>query len=310
MRPESTATAAVTERGSDGTTTDASIHDIGYRKYEGERLGRRYARRSLLTQSLRGAYGLGRSGKSKILPMLLFGATSLSALVLVAVVMMTDADNLPIKYTDYAFQTQPLIALYLAAMTPQSVSRDLRFRTIPLYFSRPLERVDYVLAKYGAMTSALLVFTVVPLLVLYIGALLAKLDFADQTGGFALGLVSVAVMSVVYAGIGLVVAALTPARGLSVAAIIGVLIIPAVATSVVQGIAVDQGVTEAVGWFGLASPTTLMDGLQSKFLGGTSGFPGEIVPGDAAGICYLLLPLALIIGSYAVLMRRYRKAGL
>lgn len=34
------------------------IHNIGYRGYDGPRLGRAYARRSLFSQSLRGAYGL------------------------------------------------------------------------------------------------------------------------------------------------------------------------------------------------------------------------------------------------------------
>ena len=35
------------------------IHNIGYRSYDGLRLGRSYATRSLYSQSLRGAYGLG-----------------------------------------------------------------------------------------------------------------------------------------------------------------------------------------------------------------------------------------------------------
>lgn len=41
------------------------IHNIGYRTYDGPRLGRSYATRSLYSQSLRGAYGLGRSVKSR-----------------------------------------------------------------------------------------------------------------------------------------------------------------------------------------------------------------------------------------------------
>ena len=36
-----------------------AIHDIGYRQYDGPRLGPAYIRRSLTVQSLRGAYGLG-----------------------------------------------------------------------------------------------------------------------------------------------------------------------------------------------------------------------------------------------------------
>ncbi|UGY92494.1 ABC transporter permease [Streptomyces gobiensis] len=306
QQPEATPTA-VAERGG---TNGASIHNIGYRNYEGARLGRGYVQRSLFAQSLRGAYGLGRSARSKALPMVLFGVMVVPVLIVVAVAVATNAKDLPMKYTDYALYTGPLIGLYLAGMAPQSVSRDLRFHTVPLYFSRPLERVDYVLAKYAAMASALFIFTATPLVVLYAGGLLAKLGFATQTKGLALGLVSVAVLSVLYAGIGLVIAALTPRRGFGVAAIIAVLTIPYFAVTTVQWIAWEQGAASAVSWLGLASPGTLMSGLQTKFLNGTSEFPGELVPSHAAGICYLLVTLALALGAYAVLMRRYRKAGL
>lgn len=288
----------------------ASIHNIGYRHYEGERLGRRYAVRSLFTQSLRGAYGLGRSAKSKVLPMILLGVMAAPALVIVAVSIVTDANHLPMDYTSYALNMMPLVGLYVAAMAPQSVSRDLRFRTTPLYFSRPLERDDYVWAKYGAMSAALLLFTGQPLLLMYVGGLLAKLGFVDQTKGLLLGLVMVTVFSVLHAGIALVVAAVTPRRGFGVAAIIAVLTIPYFAVGTVQWIVWDRGATGAVSWLGLGSPGTLMDGFQAKFLDGTSEFPGNTVPSHAAGLVYLLVIALLIVGSYVLLKLRYKKAGL
>ncbi|WP_101389207.1 ABC transporter permease [Streptomyces sp. TLI_146] len=286
------------------------IHNIGYRNYDGPRLGRAYARRSLFSQSLRGAYGLGRSAKSKVLPMLLFAVMCLPAAIMVAVAVATKANDLPVDYTRNAILMQAVIGLFIAAQAPQTVSRDLRFRTVPLYFSRPIERVDYVLAKFAAMASALFILTAAPLVVLYVGALLAKLDFADQTKGFAQGLVSVALLSLLFAGIGLVVSALTPRRGFGVAAVIAVLTISYGAVSAVQGVAFDQQSTGSIKWFGLFSPITLIDGVQTAFLGATSAFPGRVGPGAGAGVVYLLVVLALIAGSYAVLMRRYRKVGL
>ena len=65
------------------------IHNIGYRNYDGPRLGRSYATRSLYSQSLRGAYGLGRSVKSKVLPMLLFAVMCVPAAIMVAVAVAT-----------------------------------------------------------------------------------------------------------------------------------------------------------------------------------------------------------------------------
>ncbi|NBM17540.1 ABC transporter permease [Streptomyces sp. GC420] len=287
------------------------IHNIGYRKYDGPRLGRAHARRSLFSQSLRGAYGLGRSAKSKVLPMLLFGVMCVPAAIIVAVaIALPDASDLPIEYTRYAIVTQAVIGLYLASQAPQSVSRDLRFKTVPLYFSRPIERVDYVLSKYAAMASALFILTAVPLVILYVGALLAKFDFSDQTEGFAQGMVSVALLSVLFAGLGLVMAALTPRRGFGVAAVIGVLTISYGAVSTIQAIAWETGSPGAVAWLGLFSPITLIDGVQSAFLGATSAFPGGEGPSTGAGVVYLLVVLGLVAGSYGVLMRRYRKVGL
>ncbi|WP_405615475.1 ABC transporter permease [Streptomyces sp. NBC_01511] len=292
------------------STDLTQIHNIGYRNYDGPRLGRAYARRSLYSQSLRGSYGLGRSGKSKILPMILFAAMCLPAAIMVAFAVSTNLKTLPVPYTQYAIFTQAVIALFLAAQAPQSVSRDLRFKTVPLYFSRPIERVDYVVAKYGAMASALFVLTAAPLLVLYIGSLLAKMDFVDQTKGFGQGLVSIGLLSLLFGGLGLVTAALTPRRGFGVAAVIATLTITYGAVSTVQAIAYGTGSDSAVQWLGLFSPITLIDGVQTAFLGAKSSFPGEVGPSAGVGVVYLLVVLALVLGSYAVLMRRYRKVGL
>lgn len=294
-----------------GTSPTDVIHNIGYRKYEGPRLGRAYARQSLFSQSLRGAYGLGRSAKSKVLPMILLGAMCAPALIMVAVTVFTHMNRLPVAYTRYAVILQAVITLFVASQAPQSVSRDLRFKTTPLYFSRPIERIDYVAAKFAALATALFLLTALPLLILYIGALLAKLDFADQTAGFAKGLVSVVLLSLLFAGIGLVIAAVTPRRGFGVAAIIAVFVISYGAVSSVQGVAGSQEKYDVIGWLGLFSPITLIDGFQTWFLGARSAFPEASGPPNlAAGLAYLLILLGLVAACFGLLMRRYRKVGL
>ncbi|UXY28622.1 ABC transporter permease subunit [Streptomyces sp. HUAS TT20] len=286
------------------------IHNIGYRSYDGPRLGRAYARRSLYSQSLRGSYGLGRSVKSKVLPMLLFVVMCVPAAIMVAVAVATKAHELPVSYTRYAIVMQAVISLYIASQAPQSVSRDLRFKTVPLYFSRPIETADYVLAKFAALASAMFVLTAAPLLVMYVGSLLAKMGFAHQTREFGQGLVSVTLLSLLFAGIGLVIAAVTPRRGFGIAAVIAVLTISYGAVSTLQAIADTQGSSGAVPWIGLFSPVTLIDGVQSAFLGASSAFPGGVGPSDGEGAVYVLVVLGLIAASYGLLMRRYRKVGL
>lgn len=309
-QPEVAAPSGPAASAGAGTPPDV-IHNIGYRNYNGPRLGRGYARLALFSQSLRGAYGLGRSAKSKVLPMILFGAMCAPALIMVAVAIFADRTDLPVAYTRYAVILQAVITLFVAAQAPQSVSRDLRFKTTPLYFSRPIERVDYVAAKYAALTVALFLLTAIPLVILYVGALLAKLSFAHQTAGFAKGLVSVLLLSLLFAGIGLVIAAVTPRRGFGVAAIIAVFVVSYAAVSAVQGVASNQENYDAIGWLGLFSPITLVDGFQTWFLGATSAFPHASGPANAGvGLLYLLVLLAVIAGTFGLLMNRYRKVGL
>ncbi len=287
------------------------IHDIGYRTYDGPRLGRGYARLSLFSQSLRGAYGLGRSAKSKVLPMILLGVMCAPALIMVAVTIFTHMDKLPVEYTRYAVLLQAVITLFVASQAPQSVSRDLRFKTTPLYFSRPIERVDYVSAKYAALATALFLLTALPLVILYVGALLAKLGFAHQTAGFAKSLVSALLLSLLFAGISLVIAAVTPRRGFGVAAIIAVFVITYAAVSSVQGIAQNQERYHVIGWLGVFSPITLIDGFQTWFLGATSAFPHASGPSSTlAGLVYLLVLVGATAGCFGLLMRRYKKVGL
>ncbi|MFD4611889.1 MULTISPECIES: ABC transporter permease [unclassified Streptomyces] len=292
------------------TGDQTRIHNIGYRSYDGPRLGRAYARRSLYSQSLRGAYGLGRSVKSKVLPMLLFVVMCVPAAIIVAVAVATKAKDLPIEYTRYAIIMQGVISLYVASQAPQSVSRDLRFKTVPLYFSRPIETADYVRAKYAALASALFILTAAPLLVLYVGALLAKMDFADQTKGFAEGVVSVALLSLLFAGIALVIAAITPRRGFGIAAVIAVLVISYGAVSTLQAIAEVRNNSGAIPWIGLFSPVTLVDGVQTAFLGATSSAPGGVGPGSGQGVVHVLVALGVIAAAYGLLLRRYKKVGL
>ncbi len=242
--------------------------------------------------------------------MLLFVVMCVPAAIMVAVAVATKANALPLDYTRYAIVMQAVISLYVASQAPQSVSRDLRFKTVPLYFSRPIETADYVRAKFAALASALFILTAAPLLVLYVGALLAKLDFIDQTKGFAQGLVSVALLSLLFAGIGLVIASFTPRRGFGIAAVIAVLTITYGAVSTLQAIADAQGSSDAVPWIGLFSPITIVDGVQSAFLGATSAFPGGVGPSSAEGVVFVLLALGLIAASYGLLMRRYKKVGL
>ena len=282
-----------------------AIHDIGYRRYEGQRLGVRYIARSLTLHSLKGAFGLGRATRSKVVPLLLLAAMVVPAFIIALVVVLGGADELPLEYTSYAIRLGAVVTIFVAAQSPQSVSRDLRFRLIALYFARPISRRTYVRAKLAAMSAALFAFLCAPLVVLYVGALLGELDVWDNTLGFLKGVAGAAMFAVVLASIGLTIAAWTPRRGIGIAAIVTVLTLLGGISLIVSGIADEQGNETLAGWAGLISPTSVVDGVQVWLLDSSSAVV-DGPPGDAGGPVFALVAVALVAFCYLLLVRRYR----
>jgi len=74
-----------------GIASRSVIHDIGYRPYTGLRVGDWAVAWSLFVTGLRNCYGLGRSGKSKVLPLLLLVFIRRSTYALVRLASLTVA---------------------------------------------------------------------------------------------------------------------------------------------------------------------------------------------------------------------------
>ena len=284
-----------------------AIHDIGYRSYDGPRLGTSYIQRSLFVETLRGAYGLGRSARSKVMPFLLLALMVLPAVVMGIVTSYFGAPELPIRYTEYVIQLQVAVTIFLGAQCPAVMSRDLRYRVASLYFSRPLSRQQYVQAKYAGMAVALFILMGLPITLLLAGALLAELPLGDHLPDYLRAMAGAAIYAIVLAGIGLVVAALTPRRGLGVAAVVGVLLVLSGFQAAVSELAAEFGTETFVAYTGLISPYTLVDGVAAGVLGAESSIGSG--PPDAAGAAiFVAVTLLLVAGCYAALVLRYRKA--
>ncbi len=101
------------------------IHDLGYRPYTGPRLGAGAIARALTLTGFRNAFGLGRSGKSKVLPFVLLALNLMPAVIVGGVLAFAGLDELPIGYAEYASTTQVLVGIFVAAQAPVLFSRDL-----------------------------------------------------------------------------------------------------------------------------------------------------------------------------------------
>ena len=109
-----------------------------------------------------------------------------------------------------------VMTVFVAVQAPELVSRDLRSRVLPLYFSRPIKPGDYPLAKYLGFTAACLVMLEVPLLLLYGGAVANVHGGAAvwaQTRALIPGLLVGLMWAVSLAAISLFLASLTGRRG-------------------------------------------------------------------------------------------------
>jgi len=285
------------------------IHDLGYRPYAGPRLGAGPVARAFFVTGLRNTYGLGRSGRSKVLPMILLALMLLPALILVGVLVqakdLLDLDSQIVAYSTYPITTQLLISVFVAAQAPALISRDLRFRTITLYLARPMRRSVYVLVRWASLAVATFVLIVAPLVLMYVGGLLADLPAGRETGRFLGGVVGAALLAGCLAGLAALVAALTIRRGLAVAAVIVVLLVSYTVVSTIQGIAFGAG-NETVGEVaGLFSPYTLVNGVQVFLFDSPDATP---TPPDSTGmgLLYVFAVLVTILGPIGGLLARYR----
>lgn len=284
----------------------AVIHDLGYRPYTGSRLGSGYVAWSLYKLGVRHCFGLGRSGKSKVLPFGLFGLMVLPTVILVGVVVTVGFDEHLVPYTSYPVVTQLIISVFVAAQAPVLFSRDIRYRLLTLYFARPLRRTTFVLVRYASLTTGVLLVVATPMLVLYVGGLLAGLPAGRETGDVLVGLLGALLLSALLASFASVTAAVTTRRGLAVAAIVVALVVSYTVVSAVQGISWDAG-ADAVGVAaGVFSPYTLVDGLL--VWGFEAPSAAIMAPGSTlAGVGYASVTALTVTGSVGLLMWRYRK---
>jgi ABC-2 type transport system permease protein len=283
------------------------IHDIGYRPYAGPRLGSAAVGWSFFLTGLRNCFGLGRSGRSKVLPLLLLALMVLPAVILVAIMVRIEVDHQPLPYARYAMVTQALVSVFVAAQAPALISRDLRFRTITLYLARPLQRSTYVFIRLGSLAAAVFILVVVPLLVLLAGGLLADLSVGGQLRHFGESAVSVLALAAVLACLAGLLSAVTTRRGIAVAAIIVVLVVSFTMVSAIQGVAVTAGAGTLAQAVGLFSPFTLVDGAQHWVFGSPASTQAP-PHGTGMGVVFVLVVVAAVAGSLSAMLVRYRKA--
>jgi len=279
------------------------IHDIGYQRYAGPRLGRGPVFGALYVHGLRAAFGFGRTAKAKIFPWLVAGITVLVAVILAAVRSQTGV--VALNYVQFADAMSWLVILFAAIVAPELVSRDLRAGVLPLYFSRPLRAGDYIGAKFAALVTAVWLLLGVPQLIMFLGAAFTTKtgmsgvwsELGDLLPGWAYSLL----WALLFAAISLLVASLTGKRAFAAGGIVAVFLM----TTPVVGVLSILPSHTAQQLAGLASPMTLISGVGTWLI----HTPNSGIDIGEFGPVYAIEAVTLIAACLLLLLARYRKVA-
>jgi ABC-2 type transport system permease protein len=111
---------------------------------------------------------------------------------------------------NYFLQAELFFSMILVLMVgPDLISQDLRYNALPLYFSRPLRRIDYFFGKLGVIVAFLGMVIIAPSLIAYVLGLLFSLDLTILRDTFRLLLASILYGLVIAVSAGLLMLALS-----------------------------------------------------------------------------------------------------
>jgi ABC-2 type transport system permease protein len=262
---------------------------------------------TLFWASLRAAYALKRSGRAKIVPWGLAALLLAPAGVSVAIAALAPGAPNPYTYDNFLWDTQVLLAIFVAAQAPELVSSDQRNRVLSLYFSHALERSDYALAKLGALAAAVFGLALAPMLVLFFGRVLLATDVAEAFGNELENLPQVVLAPVLYAvplaGLSLAIAAYTPRRAYATGGIIALFIVTA-AVSAILGEAITSGPIGDLAQ--LINPFVPIDGTRDLLVGGPA--PDSPVSDTGFPLYWFAIEwVAITLVTAGVVVWRYRR---
>ena len=297
------------------SSASGSIYDLGYRGYDGPRLGRRHAIRALFAQSLKVSYGIGRGGRAKIAPIVLGGFAIIPAIVGIGVLALARQmgapggvveDASPIQHETYFGIVATLVMLFCAAQVPEVLGRDQRYSLLSLYFSRALRREDYAIARLAGVVGAILVFVLLPQAIIFFGLVLSAPDVAAEFGREVAFLPPIlaqgTLIAVLLGSVSAAVASFTPRRLYATTAIVVLLAV----VPVIGGVLVSLGTPTLARLVALVSPMDILDATNAVLFD-TFGGSDVIVEAALPDPAYFAAAAIISAVAIAILIRRFRK---
>jgi ABC-2 type transport system permease protein len=295
-----------------------TIYDLGYQHYEGPRYGRWHVIRTLTAFSFKSAFGTGRGGKARLVPLIVMVLVFLPVAVQVAMASALGQPDM-INYGQYLPAVTFFLALFTAAQAPEVIVADRQYGVLSLYLSRSLGTTDYIAAKLLAFTGALLALTLGPQLALFFGKIFVSVEpwttftttYKDLLPIFGGTVLDACYMSF----IGLALAAFAARRAYASASVIAFFVfMPAVAGIARTIIQSDDGKRYAI----LANPFMVITGFANRLWDvqktvkvpnqlGARAAARALARADLPGHYYLWVMLGTCAVALILLALRFRK---
>jgi ABC-2 type transport system permease protein len=277
------------------------IYDLGYKHYDGKRLGRTHAIQALIVYSIKRGLGIKKKWTAKLIPFALYMIAFVPAFIVAGIKAFIPSDDFTYTYhdlNDFIFLT---LFIFAAALGPEMLSDDRRENVLGLYFSRAITRLDYLLAKISAMGILLGTIAFGPPLLLFVANVLLADNpisyFFDHVGDLA-RIAAYGVLASAYLGaISLAIAAYTNRKGVAGAIFIGgIFIITGIANALYN--ALDSGIGD---YMILLAPGDLVIAISGWVWGEST----DLSNASLSGYWYGLAVVATVALSALIMYRRY-----
>lgn len=246
------AESSVTPRANDRAFGE--VYDRGYQHYTGPRLGRAHAFRALTGYSMKRALGAKKRWTAKVVPVILYVAVALLVIIPLGIQAFIDSAEI-LQYWDYFSVAWLILGVFVATIAPEMLCGDRREKTLILYFSRPITRLDYLLSKLLATALLTLTITLVPLAIFWLGRQLLEDSpvraMGDNIGDLGKIVVVSVIVSAYLGALGLAISSFTGRKAIAV----GVIVVAFIFFNILAGVLQEVfGTDDQKGWFGLLSP--------------------------------------------------------
>lgn len=278
------------------------VYDRGYRHYDGPRLGRAHALWALVRYSMKRALGIKKGIGAKVMPILLYVAVLLPAVISLGIRAFVPDANI-LDYDDFFEFIFIIEGIFVATIAPEMLCGDRRENVLALYFSRAITRADYLVAKLLATAILVLTVSLIPAAILWLGRQLLLDDplrgMADNLDDLVRVVIAGTLIAFYLGAIGLVISSFTGRKSIAVGIIVvGFLVANGLGVALFESLDADER-RYAV----FLSPNVTTGEFANRLFDQPETLLGTATPFDAW--VYAAVMGAIVAASCAVMFFRY-----